>query len=135
MPTFTKSVEQLNIFHLKKIDLHISPSFRLGHPCLMPETIAEKYILLLLDKLYYFKIFVTTCELALTSNILCTCLILIEYVQYGFRSDVTKFEPDLTCLATVRAQSVNIHMFNNFGFDLTADLPPVTSSVTSRSTK
>ena len=31
--------------------------------------------------------------------------------KYGFRSDVTKFEPDLTCLATVRAQSVNmLHM-------------------------
>ena len=40
-----------------------------------------------------------------------TCVILLEYVQYEFESDVTTFEPDLTCLATVRAQSVNmLHM-------------------------
>ena len=49
----------------------------------------------------------TSCDLALTSNITCTCLILLEYVQYVFRSDVAKFEADLTCLATVRDQSVN----------------------------
>ena len=64
-----------------------------------------------------------SCDLALTLNIPYTCLILLEYVQCGFRSDVTKFEPELTCLATVRAHSVNmIHRYvNNFDFDLTCD--------------
>ena len=61
----------------------------------------------------------TSCDLAFTSNIPCTCLILLEYVQYEFRSDVTEFEPDLTCLATVRAQSVHAPYVNNFDFDLT----------------
>ena len=36
---------------------------------------------------------------------------------------MTKFEPDLACLATVRAQSVNmLHIVNNFDFDLTCDV-------------
>ena len=61
--------------------------------------------------IYYFKISVTSSDLDLTSNIPCVCLILLEYAQYEFRSDVAKFEPDLICLATVRAQSVNmLHM-------------------------
>ena len=50
---------------------------------------------------------------------------LLEYVQYEFISDVTKFEPDLTCLATVRAQSVNMPhgpYVNDFDFDLTCDV-------------
>ena len=64
----------------------------------------------------------TSCDLALTSNIPCTCLTLLEYVQYEFISDVTKFESDLTCLATVRVQSVNMLHVNNFYFDLTCDV-------------
>ena len=46
-------------------------------------------------------------------------------VQYEFRSDATKFEPDLTCLATVRARSVHIHVpynVHNFYFDLTCNV-------------
>ena len=81
--------------------------------------------------IYCFKKFVTFCYLVLASNIPCIWLILQEYVQYGFRSDVTKFEPDLTCLATVRAPSVNMLHMSIF-FTLTW---PVTLSVTSRSTK
>ena len=66
----------------------------------------------------------TSCDLALISNIPCTCLILQEYVQYGFISNVTKFELDLTYLPTFRAQSVPKHApyVNNFDFDLTFDV-------------
>ena len=65
--------------------------------------------------LYIISVSVTS----LTSNIPCTCLILLEHVQYQLRSYVTKFEPDLTCLATVRALSVNMLHVYNFDFDLT----------------
>ena len=64
----------------------------------------------------------TSCDLALTSNIPCTCLILLKYIQYLIRSDVATFEPDLTCLATVIAQSINMLHVNNFDFDLTCDV-------------
>ena len=51
---------------------------------------------------------------------------LLEYVYYGFISEVTKFEPDLTCLATVRGgeSSMCKHApyVNNFDFDLTYDV-------------
>ena len=72
--------------------------------------------------IYYLKNSVTSCDLALTSNIPCTCLILLEYVQYEFkscdqiwaRSDLFSHRQSPKCK--------HAPYVNNFDFDLTFDI-------------